>query len=58
MVPPGGRLIAALNIIVWVSAVLSAFIDNIPYTVTMVAVIEALSAEVCSPSLHLVCSRF
>ena len=32
-----------------VSAILSAFIDNIPYTVTMVAVIEALAERTGLP---------
>jgi hypothetical protein len=49
VVPESGRLIAAINIMVWVSAILSAFIDNIPYTVTMVAVIEALSVRTGLP---------
>jgi len=38
------RLVAALVIILWVSAVASAFIDNIPYTITMVPVILQLSS--------------
>ena len=39
------RLVAALIIILWVSAIASAFIDNIPYTITMVPVILQLSAS-------------
>ena len=38
------RLVAALVIILWVSAIASAFIDNIPYTITMVPVILQLSS--------------
>lgn len=44
VVPAGdARLAAALMIILWVSAVVSAFIDNIPYTAAMVPVVVALS---------------
>ena len=39
------RLIAALVIILWVSAIASAFIDNIPYTITMVPVVLQISYE-------------
>ncbi|MGB1589253.1 MAG: ArsB/NhaD family transporter [Candidatus Poseidoniaceae archaeon] len=39
------RLVAALVIILWVSAIASAFIDNIPYTITMVPVILQLSSS-------------
>ena len=41
----GGRLAVALLLIIWVSAIASAFIDNIPYTTTMVPVIVALAAD-------------
>ncbi|MEC7272739.1 MAG: ArsB/NhaD family transporter [Candidatus Thermoplasmatota archaeon] len=39
------RLAAAVVIILWVSAVASAFIDNIPYTATMIPIVLSLSVE-------------
>ena len=50
-VPAGGsgRLAAAVTIIVWVSGVGSAFIDNIPFTTAMIPVVVQLS----SPPLNL-----
>ena len=39
------RLVAALVILLWVSAIASAFIDNIPYTITMVPVILQISYD-------------
>jgi len=39
------RLAAAILIILWVSAIASAFIDNIPYTATMIPVILQISYE-------------
>jgi len=33
------------TVIVWVSVLISAFIDNIPYVATMIPVIAALSAK-------------
>eukprot|EP01097_Dermamoeba_algensis_P003099 TRINITY_DN2250_c0_g1_i1.p1 TRINITY_DN2250_c0_g1~~TRINITY_DN2250_c0_g1_i1.p1 ORF type:complete len:342 (+),score=121.84 TRINITY_DN2250_c0_g1_i1:131-1027(+) len=43
-VPPGkGRLAVAIVLILWISAFCSAFIDNIPYTTTMVPVIIKLT---------------
>lgn len=42
-VPPGrGRLAVAVVLIMWVSAIVSAFIDNIPYTAALVPVIVRL----------------
>jgi len=42
-VPEGQpRLAAAVVLIIWISAIVSAFIDNIPYTVAMVPVVVAL----------------
>ena len=38
-------------IILWVSAIASAFVDNIPFAATMVPVIESLS-ETTGVSLH------
>ena len=37
------RLTAAILIILWVSAVASAFIDNIPYTATMIPIVLQIS---------------
>ena len=57
----GGQTIAKLNgggtrwdlflvysVIVWVSVLLSAFIDNIPYTTTMLPVVAVLAADLSS----------
>lgn len=41
----GGSLILMTAIIVWVSAVASAFIDNIPFAATMIPVIKSLAAS-------------
>ena len=38
------QFVAALVIILWVSAIASAFIDNIPYTITMVPVVLQISS--------------
>lgn len=44
LAPEGkGRLAAAITIIIWVSAIVSAFIDNIPYTTAMVPVVVNLA---------------
>lgn len=40
----GGNVYLMIGIIIWVSAIASAFIDNIPFAATMVPVIKALSA--------------
>jgi Na+/H+ antiporter NhaD/arsenite permease-like protein len=40
----GGNAYVMVAIIIWVSAVASAFIDNIPFAATMVPVISSLSA--------------
>ncbi len=39
-----GNLFLVYTIIVWMSVLLSAFIDNIPYTATMLAVVPAIGA--------------
>lgn len=41
--PPEHRLLVAVVLLLWVSAIASAFIDNIPYTATMVPVIIDLA---------------
>ncbi|MGB0727815.1 MAG: ArsB/NhaD family transporter [Candidatus Poseidoniaceae archaeon] len=40
---------AAIVIILWVSAIASAFIDNIPYTATMIPVVLAMCADLSLP---------
>ncbi len=40
----GGNLMIMVAIILWVSAVASAFVDNIPFAATMVPVIKGLAA--------------
>ena len=40
----GGNLKVMIAIIIWVSAVASAFIDNIPFAATMIPVIDCLAA--------------
>jgi Na+/H+ antiporter NhaD/arsenite permease-like protein len=42
--PPAARTAAAVHILLWGSAVTSAVLDNIPFTVTMVPVVEYLAA--------------
>lgn len=39
----GGRIMPMVAIIIWVSAIASAFVDNIPFAATMVPVIQNLS---------------
>jgi len=43
------RLVAALVLILWVSAIVSAFIDNIPYTATMVPVVLLIANDLALP---------
>lgn len=40
----GGSAILMITIIIWVSAVASAFIDNIPFAATMIPVIKSLAS--------------
>ena len=47
---PENRLMVAVLLLLWVSGVASAFIDNIPYTATMVPVVIELASD---PSLGL-----
>jgi Na+/H+ antiporter NhaD/arsenite permease-like protein len=44
------RLMVAVLLLLWVSAIASAFIDNIPYTATMVPVVIELASD---PELNL-----
>jgi Na+/H+ antiporter NhaD/arsenite permease-like protein len=41
--PEDKQLTLAITLVIWVSAITSAFLDNIPYTATMVPVIQILS---------------
>lgn len=41
----GGDLDIAMQLIVWISALASSFIDNIPFTATMISVIEDMAAS-------------
>ena len=45
----GGNLMAMIAIILWVSAVASAFVDNIPFAATMVPVIQTMAASTGVP---------
>ncbi len=45
----GGNIYATCGIILWVSIICSAFIDNIPFAATMVPVIETLSTSLGIP---------
>ena len=40
----GGNVYLMLAIIIWVSAIASAFVDNIPFAATMIPVIQSLAA--------------
>lgn len=40
----GGNMMVMIAIIIWVSAVASAFVDNIPFAATMIPVIKTLAA--------------
>ena len=41
--PEDSQLAIAITLILWVSAITSAFLDNIPYTATMIPVVQILS---------------
>ncbi len=45
----GGNLMVMVAIIIWVSALASAFVDNIPFAATMVPVISNLAASPAIP---------
>lgn len=40
----GGNVMLMITIILWLSAIASAFVDNIPFAATMVPIIQSLSA--------------
>jgi Na+/H+ antiporter NhaD/arsenite permease-like protein len=46
----GGHLMAAATIILWVSAILSAVIDNIPFVATMIPLIKGTAPAFGGPS--------
>jgi Na+/H+ antiporter NhaD/arsenite permease-like protein len=46
----GGHLIAAATIILWVSAILSAVIDNIPFVATMIPLIKDMAPAFGGPN--------
>ena len=41
----GGNLFVMVGIILWISAIASAFVDNIPFAATMVPIIQSLAPE-------------
>ena len=45
-----GALFATFTVIVWMSVLISAFIDNIPYVATMLPVVQSLSAQFAASS--------
>lgn len=47
----GGNLFAMVLIIMWISAIASAFVDNIPFAATMVPVIKSLAATTAGAQL-------
>lgn len=45
----GGSVYILIAIIIWISGIASAFIDNIPFSATMIPVIKALSVSMGIP---------
>lgn len=45
----GGNMFVMIGIIIWVSAIASAFIDNIPFAATMIPVIQSLAVTTGMP---------
>jgi Na+/H+ antiporter NhaD/arsenite permease-like protein len=41
-----GNFIAACSLILWVAAIMSAFVDNIPFTATMLPIVAYLSGAI------------
>ena len=41
-----GNFVAALSLILWVAAIMSAFVDNIPFTATMLPIVAYLSTVI------------
>lgn len=48
----GGNLKVMIAIIIWVSAIASAFVDNIPFAATMIPIIQNLAATSSGVDLH------
>jgi len=42
----GGNFVAACSLILWVAAIMSAFVDNIPFTATMLPIVAYLSSVI------------
>jgi Na+/H+ antiporter NhaD/arsenite permease-like protein len=42
----GGQYMMALTLILWVAAIMSAFVDNIPFTATMLPIVAYLSKQI------------
>lgn len=40
----GGNIMVMIAIIIWISAIVSAFVDNIPFATTMIPIIKSLSS--------------
>ena len=55
-IPEKYRLVVAIMVLLWVSAFVSAFIDNIPYTTAMVPVVVTLANQTGLPLAPLVWS--
>ncbi|KAL0488394.1 hypothetical protein AKO1_015570, partial [Acrasis kona] len=53
-VPQEGRLPLAITIIVWLSSIISAIIDSIPYTTAMIPVVLSMSSQLGLPLKPLV----
>ncbi|MCD7709480.1 MAG: anion permease [Clostridiales bacterium] len=49
----GGHLMSMVAIIIWVSAIASAFVDNIPFAATMIPIIKSLAATAGVPTATL-----
>ena len=54
----GGNVFAMVLIIMWISAIASAFVDNIPFAATMVPVIKSLAATTVGAQLPVWLMRF
>ncbi len=48
----GGNIMLMIAIIIWVSAIASAFVDNIPFAATMIPVINSLAGSVPGVNLE------
>ncbi len=48
----GGSLIKAIFLIIWISAFMSAFVDNIPFTATMLPIVGYLSSIIPGAQSH------